>query len=125
MPSIVGYSRVSDRMMSQARSSMRLGTYVAFFYLTPMLGGLITDTWLGRRRAIILGGAIMAMGHFLLTFQSLFYPGLALIVIGNGFFLPAIPAPIGALYETDDPRYAGAFNIYYVGINIGELGRAH
>src|SRR3546814_15980097 len=95
MPSIVGYSRVSDRMMSQARSSMRLGTYVAFFYLTPMLGGLITDTWLGRRRAIILGGAIMAMGHFLLTFQSLFYPGLALIVTGNGLLLPAIPDQIG------------------------------
>src|SRR3546814_9186679 len=71
-----------------------------------------------RRRAIILGGAIMAMGHFLLTFQSLFYPGLALIVIGNGFFLPAIPAQIGDLYETDDPRYAGAFTIYYVGLNI-------
>src|SRR3546814_5115825 len=67
----------------------------------------------------------MAMGHFLLTFQSLFYPGLALIVIGNGFFLPAIPAQIGDLYETDDPRYAGAFNIYYVGINIGGRSEEH
>src|SRR3546814_7242551 len=107
--------RISDLSSDVCSSDL------AFFYLTTMLGGLITDTWLGRRRAIILGGAIMAMGHFLLTFQSLFYPGLALIVIGNGFFLPAIPAQLGDLYETDDPRYAGAFNIYYVGINIGGL----
>lgn len=121
MRSIVIYYMVGDLLMSQARSSMLLGAYIAFFYLTPMLGGLVTDTWLGRRRAIILGGTIMAAGHFLLTFQSLFYPGLACIVIGNGFFLPAIPAQIGDLYATDDPRYAGAYNIYYVGINIGGL----
>src|SRR3546814_7656909 len=51
----------------------------------------------------------------------MFYAGLAVIVIGNGFFLPAIPAQIGDLYEPGDPRHAGAFNIYYVGINIGGL----
>src|SRR3546814_14335007 len=73
MRSIVVYYMVSDLMMSQARSSMLLGTYVAFFYLTHMLGGLITYTWLGRRRAIIPGSAIMETGHFLLPFQRLFY----------------------------------------------------
>ncbi|PQM28195.1 MFS transporter [Sphingopyxis lindanitolerans] len=119
MRAIVVYYMVTDLMMSQAKSSMIFGVYVAFFYLTPMLGGVITDRWLGRRRAIILGGAIMALGHFLLTFEPFFYAGLAVIVVGNGFFLPAIPAQIGDLYQPGDPRHAGAYNIYYVGINIG------
>ncbi len=119
MRAIVVYYMVTDLAMSQAKSSMIFGVYVAFFYLTPMLGGIVTDRWLGRRRAIILGGTIMALGHFLLAFEPLFYAGLAVIVIGNGFFLPAIPAQIGDLYRPGDPRHAGAYNIYYVGINIG------
>jgi len=119
MRAIVVYYMVTDLAMSQAKSSTIFGVYVAFFYLTPMLGGIVTDRWLGRRRAIILGGAIMALGHFLLTFEPFFYAGLAVIVIGNGFFLPAIPAQIGDLYRPGDPRHAGAYNIYYVGINIG------
>src|SRR3546814_20052781 len=84
-----------------------------------MLGGIAADLWLGRRRAFILGGAIMALGHFLLTFAPMFYAGLAVIVIGNGFFLPAIPAQIGDLYEPGDPRHGGAYNLYYVCINKG------
>src|SRR3546814_12418952 len=64
MRAIVVYYMLSDLMMSQAQSSMIFGVYVAFFYLTPMLGGIAADRWLGRRRAIILGGAIMALGHF-------------------------------------------------------------
>lgn len=119
MRSIVIYYMLTTLAMDQAASSLVFGTYVAFFYLTPMFGGAMTDRWLGRRRAIILGGSIMAVGHFLLTFEALFYPGLAVIAIGNGFFLPAIPAQIGDLYARDDPRHAGAYNIYYVGINIG------
>jgi POT family proton-dependent oligopeptide transporter len=119
MRSIVIYYMLTNLAMDQAASSLVFGTYVAFFYLTPMFGGAMADRWLGRRRAIILGGAIMAVGHFLLTFEALFYPGLAVIALGNGFFLPAIPAQIGDLYARDDPRHAGAYNIYYVGINIG------
>lgn len=121
MRAIVVYYMLSDLMMTQAQSSMVFGVYVAFFYLTPMLGGILTDRWLGRRRAIILGGAIMALGHFLLTFEPLFYAGLGVIVLGNGFFLPAIPAQIGDLYKPGDPRHAGAYNVYYVGINIGSF----
>src|SRR3546814_18547797 len=98
---------------------MSFGVYVAVFYLTPRRGWIAADRWLGRRRAIIMCGVIMALGHFLLTFAPMFYAGLAVIVIGNGFFLPAIPAQIGDLYEPGDPRHAGAYNIYYVGINIG------
>src|SRR3546814_14526086 len=98
MRAIVVYYMLSDLMMSQAQSSMIFGVYVAFFYLTPLLAGIAADRWLGRRRAIILGGAIMALGHFPLNFAPTFYAGLAVLVIGNGFFLPAIRARLGDLY---------------------------
>ena len=61
----------------------------------------------------------MALGHFMMAFEPLFYPALATIALGNGLFLPSLPSQINDLYRADDPRRGRAYNVYYVGINIG------
>jgi len=85
----------------------------------PIFGGFIADRWLGRRAAVLLGGAIMALGHFMMASESLLIPALATIAIGNGLFLPSLPSQIDSLYERDDPRRMSAYNVYYVGVNLG------
>jgi POT family proton-dependent oligopeptide transporter len=80
---------------------------------------VIADRYLGKRRAVIIGASIMALGHFMMAFEPLFYAALAAIAIGNGLFLPSLPSQVGDLYKRDDPRRGWAFNVYYVGINIG------
>ena len=97
------------------------GTYMAFVYFTPFLGGMIADRFLGFRRSVLIGGILMAAGYFALGIRSLptFYAGLALLCIGNGFFKPNISAMVGNLYAPDDPRRDAGFNIFYMGINIG------
>jgi POT family proton-dependent oligopeptide transporter len=104
---------------SQAYASLVYGAYAAGVYLTPIFGGLIADRWLGRRRAVIGGGALMALGHFMMAFEPLFFPAMAVIAIGNGLFLPNLPSQVNLLYAKDDPRAGSAFNVYYVGINLG------
>jgi len=101
------------------RASFIYGIYTAVAYFTPILGGMLADRWLGKRRAVIIGGSIMAAGHFLMTFESFFYPALATIAIGNGLFLPSLPSQINDLYHPNDARRGWAYNVYYVGINIG------
>jgi POT family proton-dependent oligopeptide transporter len=103
----------------QASASLIYGAYAAGVYLTPIFGGVISDRWLGRRRAIILGGLLMACGHFMMASESLFFPAMVTIAIGNGFFLPNLPSQVALLYRDDDPRRVSAYNIYYVGINLG------
>ncbi|MBC8424055.1 peptide MFS transporter [bacterium] len=97
------------------------GTYMAFVYFTPFLGGMIADRFLGFRRSVFIGGLLMAAGYFALGIRSLptFYAGLALLCVGNGFFKPNISAMVGNLYAPDDPRRDAGFNIFYMGINIG------
>jgi len=97
------------------------GTYLAFVYFTPFLGGMIADRLLGFRRSILIGGILMALGYFCLGVRSLhtLYIGLVLICAGNGFFKPNISTMVGNLYEAGDPRRDAGFNIFYMGINIG------
>ena len=97
------------------------GTYLAFVYFTPFLGGMIADRYLGFRRSVFIGGLLMATGYFLLSIRSFpaFYAGLAALCVGNGFFKPNISAMVGNLYEPGDPRRDAGFNIFYMGINIG------
>ena len=95
--------------------------YIATFYFTPIIGGVISDRWLGRKRAVIIGAAIMSFGHFLMASESLLYFALAAIALGNGLFLPSLPSQIDDLYAKDDPRRGSAYNFYYVGINVGGL----
>ena len=106
---------------SQAKASMIYGLYAAGAYFTPILGGAATDRWLKRRTAVITGGLVMAGGHFMMAFPSLFFPALVMIAAGNGLFLPNLPSQVRHLYDADDPRRGSAYNIYYVGINLGAL----
>jgi len=95
--------------------------YTSLVYLTPLLGGLLADRYLGLRASIIVGGVLMAIGHFLMAFPSLaaLYAALGFLIAGNGFFKPNISTLVGRMYRPDDPRRDGAFSIFYVGINLG------
>lgn len=104
-----------------AKASLIYGGYTALVYLTPIFGGWFADWRLGARRAVVIGGSIMAAGHFLMAFEPLFYPALLTIAVGNGLFLPNLPSQVEPLYAKDDPRRGSAFSIYYVGINLGAL----
>lgn len=95
------------------------GLYTALVYLTPILGGYLADRYLGRRKAILIGGLTMALGHFAMAFEPLLHLALGLLVIGNGFFKPNISTLLGSLYREHDPRRDGGFTIFYMGVNLG------
>lgn len=110
---------VKHLRFAQADASWIYGLYAAAVYITPVFGGIISDRWLGRRNAVMIGGLIMALGHVFMAFESLFLVALATIALGNGLFLPGLPAQIDGLYASDDPRRKSAYSIYYMGINVG------
>ncbi len=103
----------------QPLSSQVYGLYTGFVYLTPFFGGLLADRILGQRKTVVLGGLLMACGHFLMANERLFIPALMFIIAGNGAFKPNISTQVGLLYPTGDPRRDGAFTIFYMGINLG------
>jgi proton-dependent oligopeptide transporter, POT family len=119
MRALLVYYMTKQLLLEQGTSSYIYGAYTACAYFTPLVGGIIADRVLGKKRAIILGGSIMALGHFMMTLEPLFYVALATIAIGNGLFLPSLPSQIGDLYPRGDPRAGRAYNVYYVGVNIG------
>ncbi|MVP01665.1 peptide MFS transporter [Paenibacillus lutrae] len=103
---------------------MVYGIYTGACYFTPTIGGYLSDRFLGRRMAITIGGVIMAIGNFLLFAEQSqwgLYTGLALLIIGNGFFKPNISTLVGELYSENDKRRDSAFTIFYMGINLGAL----
>jgi POT family proton-dependent oligopeptide transporter len=97
------------------------GAYTALVYATPFIGGMLADRLLGRRRAVVIGGLLMASGHLLMTIQNeaAFFTALALLICGNGFFKPNISTMVGTLYPDASPRRDGGFTIFYMGINLG------
>ncbi len=97
------------------------GTYTALVYLTPLLGGFLADRYIGQRRSVLIGGALMMIGHFLMAVPgtAAFFSALAFLIAGNGFFKPNISTMVGGLYQPGDPRRDGAFTIFYMGINVG------
>lgn len=99
------------------------GTYTMCVYLTALPGGMIADKLLGAKLAVLIGGIIIACGHFSMVVPSLtfFYLGMALIAIGTGLLKPNISAMVGGLYSKDDPRRDSGFSIFYMGINIGAV----
>jgi POT family proton-dependent oligopeptide transporter len=103
----------------QPFSSLIYGNYTAFVYLTPFFGGLIADRWIGQRYSVIIGGITMAAAEFTLMEPRLFFIGLLLLIIGNGFFKPNISTQVGGLYKDGDSRIDRAYSIFYVGINVG------
>src|SRR4051794_11349559 len=94
-------------------------TYTGLVYLTPLLGGYLADRYLGQRKAILIGGTLMALGHFAMAFEALLNMALGLLILGNGFFKPNISTMVGQLYPQGDPRRDGAYTIFYMGINLG------
>lgn len=97
------------------------GAYTSAVYVTSIPGGLIADRFLGAKMCILVGGSIIALGHFTLAIHSVFafYAGLILIILGTGLLKPNISTLLGSLYSADDDRRDGGFSIFYMGINIG------
>jgi len=107
------------------------GIFTGLVYVTPILGGVLADKILGQRKTIYIGGLTMAIGQFLLAAsamidgadpafrQTIFYAGLGILILGNGFFKPNISTMVGELYDNNDPRKDGGFTIFYMGINLG------
>jgi proton-dependent oligopeptide transporter, POT family len=97
------------------------GTYTGSVWLAAIFGGVIADRWLGHYRSVLVGGIIIALGHFTLAFHPLpfFYAGLSLIVIGTGLLKPNVSTLVGSLYEQRDERRDAGFSIFYMGINLG------
>jgi proton-dependent oligopeptide transporter, POT family len=119
MRALLVYYMTKQLLIGQEKASLIYGTYTAMAYFTPIIGGVVADRWLGKRRAVTIGAAVMAAGHFMMTFEPMFYLALATIALGNGLFLPSLPSQINDLYTPEDPRRGWAYNVYYVGVNIG------
>jgi len=116
-------------LIDKALASDIYGSYTGLVYLTPLLGGYMADRYWGNRRSIVIGGVLMAVGQFFMfisgsVYQSASAPafmftGLALLIVGNGFFKPNISTMVGQLYPEGDKRVDSAFTIFYMGINLG------
>jgi POT family proton-dependent oligopeptide transporter len=125
-PHVIGYESLKGVLESvfgplsaQATASQIYGLYVALVYLMPLPGGILADRWLGWRKSTLLGGALIACGHLLMTSEPALLLALLLITLGSGCFTPNIVAQVGALYESADPRRDSAFSLFYLGVNLG------
>ncbi len=117
-------------MFDVAKASNTYGNFTMLAYLTPLAGGYIADRWWGNRRSVVVGGAIMAVGQFLMFLSARYYTdagvamplmwaGLGVIIAGTGLFKANISSMVGSLYAPDDQRKDSAFTIFYMGINLG------
>jgi POT family proton-dependent oligopeptide transporter len=97
------------------------GTYTMSVYLLSILGGFIADNFIGARRAVLVGGIVIASGHYAMALatETTFYLGLFLITIGTGLLKPNISTMVGSLYSPNDARRDAGFSIFYMGINLG------
>ncbi len=116
-----------------------LGAYGGLVYALPVIGGLVADRYLGMRKAVVFGGALLVLGHFGMAYEGqaaqvvdgvvvrdaralqVFYLSLALIIVGVGFLKPNISTIVGQLYPPNDPRRDSGFTLFYAGINVGGL----
>jgi POT family proton-dependent oligopeptide transporter len=116
-------------LLSSSEGSNIYGSFTGLVYLTPLLGGYISDRYWGNRKSILIGGILMAIGQFLLFFSGsslgtgtemgLMLVGITFLIMGNGFFKPNISTMVGQLYPKGDKRVDAAFTIFYMGINLG------
>ena len=97
------------------------GTYAMLLYLTPILGGLIADKFLGYRWAVVIGAIIMTLGHAAMAVETHFwvYVGLGLLVLGTGFFKPNMTSILSEMYKDVPEKKDGAYTIFYMGVNAG------
>jgi POT family proton-dependent oligopeptide transporter len=125
MENVVGLdwlnAHVYPGLSGQPLASAIFGTYTALVYLTPILGGIIADKWLGRNVTLITGGVLMAIGHFLMAIEPAFLLALLALLLGVGAFKGNIATQVGALYGPNDLRRAMAFQIFYIFINVSVI----
>jgi POT family proton-dependent oligopeptide transporter len=120
-------------LLNDQDASNYYGSYTGLVYLTPLLGGYLSDKFLGNRKSIIFGGILMAIGQLFMFFSAsatngtsvsssamtFMVAGLTCLIMGNGFFKPNISTMVGQLYPANDRRIDAAFTIFYMGINLG------
>ena len=119
-------------LLEKASSTSIYGTYTGLVYLTPLIGGYVADRYWGNRKSIFVGGALMALGQFLMFISAtlshnadktaaitMMWAGLTFLIFGNGFFKPNISTMVGQLYHENDTRKDAAYTIFYMGINAG------
>lgn len=117
-----GVEAVFGQLSDQAFASQLFGLYAGFVYFTPLLGGLLADKWLGARRTVILGIALMAAGHFAMIWEQSVLVALLLLILGSGCLKGNIAAQVGHLYpKYDEARRSKGFTIFSTGINIGAV----
>jgi POT family proton-dependent oligopeptide transporter len=132
MRAILTLFMVNSLMMKEADSSLIYGGFLGLCYLTPMLGGFVSDRFFGNRNCILLGGIMMAVGQMVLfasatvfgsnleLAKTLLWVALTIIIFGNGFFKPNISSMVGSLYPKQEKnKLDTAFTIFYMGINLG------
>ena len=119
------YLKDTDGKGMDTRTAIDIvGSYIALVYLSPFIGGMIADRYIGYLKAIFIGGALMAVGYFGLSIpgsDTIMYLSLLTIIIGNGFFKPNISTLLGIMYSKEElkAKKDSAYNIFYMGINIG------
>ena len=106
---------------TQEKASRFYGWYTGLVFLTPILGGWLADRYLGTAKSLVIGGIVIALGHFTMAADThfTFFAGLVLIIIGTGFFKANVSTLVGQLYGDHDPRRDAGFTIFYIGINTG------
>lgn len=106
-----------------AKATSIYGTYTMSVYLTSLPGGWLADRVFGARLTVLMGGILIALGHFSMAIDSMnfFYGGMILIAVGTGLLKPNISTMVGSLYSEDDPRRDAGFSIFYMGINLGGM----
>lgn len=110
---------ITGPLSVQALAAQTFGLYIGLIYFTPTLGGWIGDRLTGRRAGVIAGALAMTAGHFALAFDATFLIALLLLICGAGLFRGNLVVQVKSLYADGDPREADAFQLYYVGINVG------
>jgi POT family proton-dependent oligopeptide transporter len=103
----------------QPLASQIFGFYTGLAYSAPILGGILADRLLGQKRVVVIGGVLMAIGHFMMAVEPLFLVALLMLILGIGAFKPNVSTQVGALYSPEDSRRDRAYSIFYLGINIG------
>ena len=117
---VLGFNAIKGALESafgplgtQPLSSQIYGLYTGFVYFTPFFGGMLADRVLGQRRTVIIGGVLMAIGHFMMALHNMFFPALMFLILGNGCFKPNISTQVGLLYKQGDARRDSAFSIFW------------
>jgi POT family proton-dependent oligopeptide transporter len=123
-------------LFGDGKANLIYGAYGSLVYITPVLGGYVADRWLGQRKAVVFGGALLALGHLFMAVEgahgiadplvkqadpaiNVFWLALALIIVGSGFLKANISVIVGQLYGLTDTRRDAAYTIFYMGVNAG------